>query len=178
MGSASATATALKVAFIGPPMSGKSTAARLLAGRLDDADVVSASAPLVQVEQVMLAVAGLNTVDVDREVRRSIKRLIRSAFDELGLDIVREVFCRELAEAKAGVIINDDARAALLPVLRSFAFKIVWVERGGAVTAVGPEGSQHDHTIDKAEADFVIANTGSLSDLETEVTRVQRSLGL
>jgi hypothetical protein len=166
------TAAPLRIAFLGPPGSGKTTSAWLLQRMLRRATIISVAAPLREIESFIYRVAGLVPPSALGSQDGVMLQRIREFLELRRPQFLEESFVARVRSCADDMpIINDDARLALLPTLKAFNFTLAWVEGhhlAGRQDISIPEATDnpHDAVVNRDNCDVTVENRGTIGDLE------------
>ncbi|MFF0659402.1 hypothetical protein [Micromonospora tulbaghiae] len=180
----------MRIAFIGPTGSGKSTSAGLVedyaAARGRTTARIKLADPLYQLQQQVYAAAGrsIEPYAQDQVLLEALAgELRRINPDSLAADLLRR-----LERTDADIIVNDDLRDPHVDAvrLRAAGFRVVRVRcaeqtrlsrlaRRADVAAVRHSATTSE--IDLIETDHEILNNGSVAELRSAIEQVLEALG-
>lgn len=179
----------LRLSLVAPSGSGKSTVARILKDGFEAAGlqvtILKLATPLYDLQTSFYKACG-----VQLAVGRQDPQLLESIATHLRRiepQVLVQAFSKRLQAVDDQIVLNDDLRDDLVdwPWMRANGFVVVRVNAGIAIRRkrLGLRGdlsvvehSPLDAQIERIQSDYIVTNEGSMSELQTNVYALMRSL--
>lgn len=166
------------VSLIGPSGAGKSTVAMFIQRLVPQSVILSVAQPLRDVEEFVYKVLGKPPPRVTGTQDGKLLQEAREILMERDPKVLERLFIESLEVNKAApLVVNDDCRRAMKPLLASKGFKFIYIDAdhlGRRPDSTKPKLSSnpHDQVLTRDECDLTLSNTGDLHALLDEVTTI------
>ena len=164
------------VSLVGPSGAGKSTVAMFIQRLVPKCVIISIAQPLRDIEEYVYRILMRPSPRVTGAQDGRLLQTARTILMEREPKVLERIFMESLEVSKhAPLVVNDDCRRAMKPLLVSRGFQFIFIDadhKGRRPDLTPPEVSTdpHDQVLTREECDLVLSNAADLHALLDEVT--------